>query len=230
MNHNIEVRSVVSTNARERVSVRLGIPHRDRSIRFLGGRDGFHIVQRRLFRHYASFGLPTNVVGRFHVISLDRRNVMFKAQGSIGVALALVVTASASADMVTFWKTTDCPNIGTKEAISAVRGVMEAPVVTESFIGPVISVGGPFCNVGFNSETILASVKSFTVFNASIVPTGVVQPDETFACVVCQYPNKVIFIGGAMPAVSISALAFLGGGLAMLGLARLRRRQAQTTG
>lgn len=154
---------------------------------------------------------------------------MFKAQGIVGVALALVVTASASADMVTFWKTTDCPNIGTKEAISAVRGVMEAPVVTESLVG-VISVGGPFCNVGANSQFAPSSVKPFRVFNASIVPVIGTSPDDVFLCVVCQYPNKVIFIGGAMPAVSISALAFLGGGLAMLGLARLRRRQAQTTG
>ncbi len=154
---------------------------------------------------------------------------MFKAQASIGAALALLLTASASADMVTFWKTTDCPNFGLKEAISAVRGVMEAPVVTESFLGPVISVGGPFCNVGGVSPTTTGVLKPFTVFNASIVP--VIQTPEglTFACVVCQYPNKVRFLGEAMPAVSISALAFLGGGLAMLGLARLRRRQVQTT-
>lgn len=155
---------------------------------------------------------------------------MFKAQGIVGVALALVFTASASADMVTFWKTTDCPNFGTKQAISAVRGVMEAPVVTESFIGPVISVGGPFCNVGANTQTTPGVLKPFTVFNASIVPVFMPKGGATFACVVCQYPNKTVPFGAAMPAVSISALAFLGGGLAMLGLARLRRRQAQTTG
>ena len=155
---------------------------------------------------------------------------MFKAQASIGAALALLLTASASADMVTFWKTTDCPNIGLKQAIAAVRGVMEAPVVTESPFGSVISVGGPFCNVGPSSQTTPSTVKPFTVFNARIVPVIGKTPNATFVCVVCQYPNKVRFLGEAMPAVSISALAFLGGGLAMLGLARLRRRQVQTTG
>ena len=156
---------------------------------------------------------------------------MFKAQGIVGVALALVFTASASADMVTFWKTTDCPVFGLdKPAIAAVRGVMEAPVVTEGIIGPVISVGGPFCNVGPSSQTAPAAVKRFKVFNASIVPVIGASPDDVFLCVVCQYPNKVIFWGAATPAVSISALAFLGGGLAMLGLARLRRRQVKTTG
>ena len=156
---------------------------------------------------------------------------MFKAQGIVGVALALVVTASASADMVTFWKTTDCPVFGLdKPAIAAVRGVMEAPVVTDSLIGPVISVGGPFCNVGAQSQTNAGILKPFTVFNASIVPVFQTPEGQTFACVVCQYPNKIMFLGEAMPAVSISALAILGGGLAMLGLARLRRRQAKTTG
>ena len=156
---------------------------------------------------------------------------MFKAQASIGAALALVFTASASADMVTFWKTFECPDFqGTKPAISAVKGVMEAPVVTEGFLGPVISVGGPFCNVGPSSQTTPGILKPFTVFNASIVPVFQTPEGITFACVVCQYPNKVRFLGEAMPAVSISALAFLGGGLAMLGLARLRRRQVQTTG
>ena len=154
---------------------------------------------------------------------------MFKAQASIGAALALLVTASASADVVTFWKTNTCPPLSlSKPAIGAVRGVMEAPVVTDAF--NVISVGGPFCNVGATSQTQPGILKPFTVFNASIVP--VIQPSGgiTFACVVCQYPNKTVPLGAAMPAVSISALAFLGGGLAMLGLARLRRRQAQTTG
>ena len=156
---------------------------------------------------------------------------MFKAQGIIGVALALVFTASASADMVTFWKTNTCPVFGLdKPAIAAVRGVMEAPVVTESLAGPVISVGGPFCNVGAQSQTNVGILKPFTVFNARIVPLIGKTPNATFLCVVCQYPNKVIFWGAAMPAVSISALAFLGGGLAMLGLARLRRRQVKTTG
>ena len=156
---------------------------------------------------------------------------MFKAQASIGAALALLLTASASADMVTFWKTTDCPVFGLdKPAIAAVRGVMEAPVVTESAALNVISVGGPFCNVGQSSQTASAAVKRFRVFNASIVPVIAKTPNETFLCVVCQYPNKVIFWGAATPAVSISALAFLGGGLAMLGLARLRRRQVKTTG
>ncbi len=156
---------------------------------------------------------------------------MFKVQGGIGAALALLITASASADVVTFWKTNTCPPLSlSKPAIGAVRGVMEAPVVTEPLFGPVISVGGPFCNVGANSQTQPGILKPFTVFNASIVP--VIQTPEgiTFACVVCQYPNKTIPFGAAMPAVSISILAFLGGGLAMLGLARLRRRQAQTTG
>lgn len=156
---------------------------------------------------------------------------MFKAQGIIGVALALVFTASASADVVTFWKTNTCPSFGlTKPALASVRGVMEAPVEIDSFTGEVISVGGPFCNVGQASQTTPSTVKPFTVFNARIVPRIGKTLNATFVCVVCQYPNKVIFIGGAMPAVSISALAFLGGGLAMLGLARLRRRQAQTTG
>ncbi len=156
---------------------------------------------------------------------------MFKAQGIVGVALALVFTASASADMVTFWKTNTCPVFGlTKPAIASVRGVMEAPVVTESLAGPVISVGGPFCNVGANSQINLGINKPFTVFNANIVPVFQPKGGATFACVVCQYPNKISFLGEAMPAVSIPALAFIGGGLAMLGLARLRRRQAQTTG
>lgn len=156
---------------------------------------------------------------------------MFKAQGIVGVALALVFTASASADMVTFWKTLECPDFGgLKPAIGRIAGVMEAPVVTEPFFGPVISVGGPFCNVGGDFPTTPGVLKPFTVFNASIVPVLVPPGGATFSCVVCQYPNKVRFLGEAMPAVSISALAFLGGGLAMLGLARLRRRQAQTTG
>lgn len=156
---------------------------------------------------------------------------MFKAQGIVGLALALVFTASASADMVTFWKTNTCPVFGlNKPAIASVRGVMEAPVEIGSFTGEVISVGGPFCNVGEASQTAPSNVKTLTVFNARIVPVFKKTPNETFVCVVCQYPNKIVFLGAAMPAVSISALAFLGGGLAMLGLARLRRRQAQTTG
>ncbi len=157
---------------------------------------------------------------------------MFKAQGIIGVGLALVFTASASADIVTFWKTLECPDFGgLKPAIAREAGVMEAPVVTDSFIGPVISVGGPFCNVGGAFQTTPGISKPFTVFNASIVPViQPVPPGATFSCIVCQYPNKVRFLGEAMPAVSISALAFLGGGLAMFGLVRLRRRQAPTTG
>ena len=155
-----------------------------------------------------------------------------KAQGIAGAAFALLLSASASADIVTFWKTTECPDFqGTKPALAAEKGVMEAPVVTESFLGPVISVGGPFCNVGPSSDTVSGILKPFRVFNASIVPVvQPVPPGVTFACMVCQYPNKVMFFGAGMPAVSISALAFLGGGLAMFGLARLRRRQAQTTG
>ncbi len=155
-----------------------------------------------------------------------------KARGIAGAAFVLLVSASASADIVTFWKTTECPDFGgLKPAIAREKGVMEAPVVTESFLGPVISVGGPFCNVGPSSDTVSGILKPFRVFNASIVPVvQPVPPGATFSCIVCQYPNKVRFLGEAMPAVSISALAFLGGGLAMLGLARLRRRQARTTG
>ena len=154
-----------------------------------------------------------------------------KARGIAGAAFVLLLSASASGDVVTFWKTNQCPDFqGTKPALAFEKGVMEAPVVVESLIGPVISVGGPLCNVGANSQTTPGILKPFTVFNASIVPVFQTPEGLTFACVVCQYPNKVIFWGAAMPAVSISALAFLGGGLAMLGLARLRRRQAQTTG
>ena len=153
---------------------------------------------------------------------------MFKAQASIGAALALLVTASASADMITFWKTTQCPEFDGKLALGRQVGTMEAPVSVNL---NRFSVGGPYCNLFLTTpDTFSPGQKLKSVTNANIEPQP--SPGVGFAwdCVVCQYPNKVIFLGAAMPALSISALAFLGGGLAMLGLARLRRRQAQTTG
>ncbi len=152
---------------------------------------------------------------------------MFKAQASIVAALALLVTASASADMVTFWKTTQCPDFGGKLALARQVGTMEAPVVLE--LNRIISTGGAYCNLDVTEDTRSLPQKNRSVTNANISTSPSPQFDA-WDCVVCQYPNKVIFLGAAMPAVSITALAFLGGGLAMLGLARLRRRQAQTTG
>lgn len=149
-----------------------------------------------------------------------------KARGMAGAAVALLLSASASADMITFWKTDKCPVFGPKAALFWFTGTMEAPV-NVSTTGSIISVGGPYCNLDGLDTTGLAQ-KTLRVTNASIVPSsGMVV--GAWDCVVCQYPNKTVPLGVGMPGLSMSAVVFVSGGLAMLGLARLRRRQMKTT-
>lgn len=149
-----------------------------------------------------------------------------KARGIVGAAFALLLSASASADMVTFWKTNVCPDFNGKLAIARQTGTMEAPVVVD-VEGAVFSVGGAYCNLDADADTQGQAQKPLAVTNASIwpYPFGIGAWD----CVVCQYATKTIALGVGMPALSMSAVVFVSGGLAMLGLARLRRRQMKTT-
>ncbi len=148
-----------------------------------------------------------------------------KARGMAGAAFALLLSASASADMITFWKTVECPDFDGKSAIGRQPGTMEAPV-NVSTGGNVISVGGAYCNLVVTPDTIGSAQKTLRVTNANIVNPMVIG---AWDCVVCQYPNKTIPLGFGMPGLSMSAVVFVSGGLAMLGLARLRRRQMKTT-
>lgn len=203
--------------------------HIDRSIRFL---RAVACVFAPLYCNRNGASLTCDQCGRqplFLGFSLRRKEVMFnlKARGITGAAFALLLSASASADMVTFWKTIDCPKFGTKLAIARQIGTMEAPVNIDANFN-VISVGGPYCNLVVTPDTLGVPQKFLVVTNASIVP--IIGPvDSAWDCVVCQYPNKTIPFGVGMPGVSMSAVGFVGGGLAMLGLARLRRRQMKTT-
>lgn len=149
-----------------------------------------------------------------------------KARGIAGAAFALLLSASASADMITFWKTDKCPVFGPKIALFWFTGTMEAPV-NISTSGNIISVGGPYCNLD-GLDTVGPPQKELIVTNASIWPKDPVVIGA-WDCVVCQYPNKTMPFGVGMPGVSMSAVVFVSGGLAMLGLARLRRRQMKTT-
>lgn len=148
-----------------------------------------------------------------------------KARGMAGAAFALLLSASASADMITFWKTDECPDFGGKLALASQVGSMEAPV-NVSTTGNVISVGGAYCNLDVTLDTIGTQQKTLRVRNASITEPMLIG---AWNCVVCQYPNKTIPLGVGMPGLSMSAVVFVSGGLAMLGLARLRRRQMKTT-
>ena len=150
-----------------------------------------------------------------------------KARGMAVAAFALLLSASASADMMTFWKTDKCPVFGLKIALFGLAGTMEAPV-NVSTSGNVISVGGPYCNLDVTLDTVGPPQKPLVVTNASIWPFNPMVIGA-WDCVVCQYPNKTVPFGVGMPGLSMSAVVFVSGGLAMLGLARLRRRQMKTT-
>ena len=202
--------------------------HIDRSIRFL---RAVACVFAPLYCNRNGASLTCDQCGRqplFLGFSLIRKEVMFnlKARGMAGAAFALLLSASASADMITFWKTTDCPVFLNKEAIDSQRGTMEAPV-NVSTGGNVISVGGPYCHLDVSPEAFGVAQKPLAITNASIWRSGPAL--GPWACVVCQYPNKTIPLGFGMPGLSMSAVVFVSGGLAMLGLARLRRRQMKTT-
>ena len=155
------------------------------------------------------------------------RHIHLTTRAMVAAVFATLLATSASADMVTFWKTTQCPEFNGKLALARQAGTMEAPVILGQDINAPISVGGPYCNITELQDTTSPQQKPLSVNNASIIP-AFIDPGA-WDCVVCQYPNKVIFIGAGMPAVSLTALAFVGGGLATFGLIRLRRRQTNAT-
>ena len=146
-------------------------------------------------------------------------------------ACALCVSAPASAELITMWKTTDCPVLPDKgAATSSIVGVMQAPIVLQSPSGPVISVGGPFCDLitATKSSTFLG-VKTWKVHNADVVASagdpGTANPGEVWDCVLCSYSSAV---GNQFPTVSALGTAILLGGLLTAAVYELRRRQARS--
>ena len=147
-----------------------------------------------------------------------------------GVAWWLCIAAPASAELITMWKTTDCPVIpGKGAATGSIVGVMQAPIVLSSPTGPVVSVGGPFCDLitATKSSTFLG-VKTWKVHNADIVASpgdpGTANPGEAWDCVLCNYSSLA---GSQFPAVSVLGTAVLLGGLLTAAAYELRRRQSR---
>lgn len=154
------------------------------------------------------------------------RHTHLSTRAMVAAVFATLLSTSASADTVTFWKTIQCPEFNGKFALARQAGTMEAPVVLDPLVvAPTpISTGGPYCNLDEVGDTTSPPAKFIRITNASVGPRIQTPAGDAWDCVICQYPNKVIFIGAGMPAVSLTALAFLGGGLATFGLIRLRRR------
>jgi hypothetical protein len=147
-------------------------------------------------------------------------------------ACALGFAWPASAELIYMWKTTDCPVLPDKgAATSSIVGVMQAPIVLQSPTGPVISVGGPFCDLitATKSSTFLG-VKTWKVHNADIVASpgdpGSANPGEVWDCVLCNYAAGT---GNQFPTVSVLGTAILLGGLLTAAVYELRRRQSRAT-
>lgn len=144
----------------------------------------------------------------------------------LAVFIGLTLASTASADIHTFWKTDFCPDFGGfKPPIGIEVGIMEAPLDPFGFSG---GVGGPTC-VLFSTPrvTFPFPAKNFFVANATVdaSPGDLVDiggPIDPWACVVCQYEDKVV---GALPALSVLGTVILMGGLLTGALHELRRRQ-----
>ena len=153
----------------------------------------------------------------------------------IGVGIAALLSgATASADIETFYKTDVCPDFGgMKPPIAFAEGQMEAVQDNAFGFGGIGSggTGGHFCHLLFTVPTNTsflgkALIKTFPVGNAEVIMNpgdyadfGI--PGEAWACVVCQYQDKV----AAAPALSVFGTALLMGGLVTAMLYELRRRQ-----
>jgi hypothetical protein len=154
-----------------------------------------------------------------------------KRIGSIAVgAAALLVGATASADIETFYKTDVCPTFGgLKPPIAFEVGEMEAVQDNAFVFGGIGSggTGGHFCNLYATPDVALGmGFKQFPVGNASVLanPGDFIEiggPGLIWNCVVCQYQDKVV----AHPALSTFGTALLMGGLVTAMLYELRRRQ-----
>jgi hypothetical protein len=144
----------------------------------------------------------------------------------LGVGIGLLVWGgAASADIQTFWKTNICPNFGgLKPPIAAEPGFMEAPI--DVTVGG--GVGAAYCNLFATPEIALpGNTKTRLAGNARMFVepgdfTDIGVPGDTWACVVCQYEDKV----AAHPALSVVGTALLLGGLVTAMLYELRRRQS----
>ena len=157
-----------------------------------------------------------------------RRSAWLGVGLGIGIGL-LLAGGVASADIQTFWKTNVCPDFGgLKPPIAAEPGLMEAP--TDIVTGG--GVGAAYCNLASTPEVGLpGSTKTRLAGNArmTIEPgdyTDIGVPGDTWACVVCQYEDKV----AAHPALSVFGTALLMGGLVTAMLYELRRRQSGESG
>lgn len=141
----------------------------------------------------------------------------------------LCFAGSASAELVYLWKTSECPVLPDKGAAkSFIVGVMQAPVVTNSFDEP-ISVGGPYCDlVEATKSSTFGFVKVHKVLNADIVASpgdpGSAQPGEVWDCVLCNYTEQIT---PQFPTLSLIGTALLFGGLLTAAFYELRRRRAR---
>ena len=149
------------------------------------------------------------------------------------MACVVLCTATASADIVTFWKTDVCPDFGgMKVAIASEVGSMQAPVNREvplatQIDASVSGVGAPFCVLDSLPVATIdgPGQKALNVYNANIVfnSSDPLVDGDLYRCVVCQYEDKVI---QAIPALSLLGTAILMGGLLTACLYELRKRRA----
>ncbi|MEE8287423.1 MAG: hypothetical protein V3R72_12065 [Gammaproteobacteria bacterium] len=149
-------------------------------------------------------------------------SIRYSIRGLLACAVIMAVTSSAAADIHTFWKRDNCPFLNGKAPLAELLGSMEVPFHPGNPAIPVDVIGGPYCNL-FDADTV-PPVKARGVGNRFVGPNAV---EASWACVVCQYPDRVIFIGAATPALSLSAATFVGGVLATIALIRLRKRQTE---
>jgi hypothetical protein len=151
----------------------------------------------------------------------------------LGVGVATVLWGGVAwADIETFYKTDVCPNFGgLKPPIAFEMGLMEAVQDNAADFGGIGfgGAGGQFCNLfSLPERSVPFGLKAFPVGNANVIvltgdtvdPPG--APPDTWACVVCQYEDKV----AAHPALSVLGTALLMGGLVTAMLYELRRRQS----
>ena len=144
-----------------------------------------------------------------------------------GAACVLFCAETASADIVTFWKTDTCPILGgVKVAIASEVGVMQAAGT------PSLGAGGVFCvlNNANLEHSSVNKIKSAALENSDLDvnpndkcrddTTGVIEScfddgvsttgTHVWLCAVCQYRDKIT--------VNIPTISLLGTIILMAGL------------
>jgi len=145
-------------------------------------------------------------------------------------ASVLFYSATASADIYTFWKTNECPKVPDKKLQHEMPGIMEAPGTTAQG-GVALDVGGAFCTLLNHPLTSVAGLEpKLTVFKYPVrvaiedVHAGkALREGEIYNCVVCWYTETIV----GLPTLSALGTAMLIGGLLTAVIIQVRRRQVQ---